>query len=116
MPVQNVLTGFATSFATQKDVITIDDDEDEIVELSAAGPSRAASQRPTINIDEEIAASLDAGELMELDSDYGLLAPEQQILFRVYSDDTDDTILDEIRPRYIVMYEPNQDFVRRIEV
>lgn len=47
---------------------------------------------------------------------YGLLAPEETILVRVYSDDTDDQVLAEIRPRYIIMYEPNQDFIRRIEV
>lgn len=38
------------------------------------------------------------------------------MIIRAYSDDTDDQVLSEIRPRYIVMYEPNQDFIRRIEV
>jgi DNA excision repair protein ERCC-4 len=38
------------------------------------------------------------------------------VLVRAYSDDTDDQMLAEIRPRFIVMFEPNQDFVRRIEV
>ena len=47
---------------------------------------------------------------------YGLIEPQDMILIRTYSDDSDDTILDEISPRFIVMYEPNSDFVRRIEV
>ena len=52
----------------------------------------------------------------EFDAHYGLLAPEQTVLVRAYSDDTDDQMLAEIRPRFIVMFEPNQDFIRRIEV
>lgn len=53
---------------------------------------------------------------VEFDTNYGLLPSEQTVLIRAYSDDTDDQVLSEVRPRYIVMYEPNQDFIRRIEV
>jgi len=42
--------------------------------------------------------------------------PEQLVIVRTYGDDTDDQVLAEIRPRFIIMYEPNLDFVRRIEV
>ncbi|KAI0628176.1 hypothetical protein C8Q77DRAFT_1203995 [Trametes polyzona] len=52
----------------------------------------------------------------EFDAHYGLLAPEQTVLVRAYSDDTDDQVLQEIKPRFIVMYEPNLEFIRRIEV
>jgi hypothetical protein len=52
----------------------------------------------------------------EFDSHYGLLPPEQTVLVRAYSDDTDDRVLAEIRPKFIVMFEPNMEFIRRIEV
>lgn len=52
----------------------------------------------------------------EFDTNYGLLVPQQTVLVRAYSDDTDDRMLAEIQPRFIVMYEPNMDFIRRIEV
>jgi DNA excision repair protein ERCC-4 len=56
----------------------------------------------------------------DLESDfdiyYGLLRPEETVLIRAYSDDTDDRLLSEIRPKFIVMFEPDMDFVRRIEV
>ncbi|KAG8988315.1 hypothetical protein FRB90_002833 [Tulasnella sp. 427] len=55
-------------------------------------------------------------ELPEFDDDYGLLTPEQLVVVRVYGDDADDQILNELRPRYIIEYDPNQDFIRRIEV
>ena len=38
------------------------------------------------------------------------------MVVRAYSDDLDDQVLAEIQPKYIIMFEPNQDFVRRIEV
>ena len=52
----------------------------------------------------------------DFDTHYGLLAPEQTVIVRAYSDDSDDQVLQEIKPRYIVMYEPNLEFIRRIEV
>lgn len=52
----------------------------------------------------------------DFDTHYGLVAPSQTVLVRAYSDDTDEQMLSEIQPRYIIMYEPNLDFVRRIEV
>lgn len=50
------------------------------------------------------------------EEEYGLLEDERVILVRTYGDDGDDQLLAEVRPRYIVMMEPNMDFVRRIEV
>lgn len=52
----------------------------------------------------------------DFDANYGLIVPAQTVLVRSYGDDADDRMLDEIRPRFIVMFEPNLDFVRRIEV
>ncbi|KIM73439.1 hypothetical protein PILCRDRAFT_829181, partial [Piloderma croceum F 1598] len=52
----------------------------------------------------------------EFDTHHGLLAPEQTVIVCAYSDDSDDRVLAEIKPKYIVMFEPSQDFVRRIEV
>ncbi|KAG6830412.1 hypothetical protein H0H87_008195 [Tephrocybe sp. NHM501043] len=52
----------------------------------------------------------------DFDTHYGLIAPEQTVLVRAYSDDTDDRMLAEIQPKFIVMCEPNIEFIRRIEV
>ncbi|KAJ7176197.1 hypothetical protein C8R43DRAFT_1057490 [Mycena crocata] len=77
------------------------------------------------DVDAALALDLDAPGLLnfgsselesEFDSHYGLLVPQQTVLVRPYSDDTDDRMLAEIQPRFIVMYEPNMDFIRRIEV
>jgi hypothetical protein len=42
--------------------------------------------------------------------------PKQTVVVRAYSDDSDDQLLAEIQPKFIVMFEPNEDFIRRIEV
>jgi len=71
-----------------------------------------------IETDLDDAALLDITSLdfeSEFDTHYGLLTPEQTVVVRAYSDDSDDQVLAEIQPKYIVMFEPNQDFVRRIE-
>ena len=47
---------------------------------------------------------------------FGLLAPEQTVIIRPYGGEDDDILLNELRPRFVVMYEPNLTFIRRLEV
>ncbi|KAG9001898.1 hypothetical protein FRB94_004430 [Tulasnella sp. JGI-2019a] len=58
----------------------------------------------------------DEPRLPEFNNHYGLLVPEQVVVIRSYGDDGDDQVLSELRPRFIIMFDPNQDFIRRIEV
>ncbi|RDX42825.1 hypothetical protein OH76DRAFT_1362124 [Lentinus brumalis] len=86
---------------------------------------RAASRRRSCSLSSQGVDAAEAAltqdlQLFTMDDDfdthYGLLAPEQTVLVRPYSDDSDDQVLQEIKPRFIVMYEPNLEFIRRIEV
>lgn len=74
----------------------------------------------TLESSNPIRDEMDALELddpmSEENDHYGLLTPEQVVVVRVYGEDGDDQILSELRPRFIVMFDPNMDFVRRIEV
>lgn len=47
---------------------------------------------------------------------FGLCAVEDTVVIRPYIGDEDDRVLDELRPRYIIMFDPDASFVRRIEV
>ena len=47
---------------------------------------------------------------------YGLVEPEEIVIVRAYSDDSDDMILMELRPRFVVMFDPSLEFLRRMEV
>lgn len=54
--------------------------------------------------------------LQEYEEFYGLIPAEETVVVRAYSDDSDDRMLSEIQPRFIVMTEPNMEFIRRVEV
>lgn len=79
------------------------------------------STQDNTSADAEIALALSLEDSFppddaEVDPFYGLLVPAQTVVVRAYADDSDDRMLAELQPRFIVMYEPNQDFIRRIEV
>ncbi|KAL1410200.1 DNA repair protein RAD16 [Vanrija albida] len=59
---------------------------------------------------------LGQGMLEDWDTDYGLLEPEDAVIIRPYGGEDDDIMLQELRPRFVVMYEPNLAFIRRLEV
>lgn len=50
------------------------------------------------------------------DMNYGLVQPEDTVIVRAYADDSDDMMLMELRPRFVVMFDPSLEFLRRIEV
>jgi len=79
------------------------------------------STQENASTDAELALALSLEEFLphdeaEFEPFYGLLVPAQTVVVRAYGDDSDDRMLAELQPRFIVMYEPNQDFIRRIEV
>jgi DNA excision repair protein ERCC-4 len=87
--------------------------------ISFATQATAESGLTPFDIANVNSAALDFGSQLlesEFNDHYGLVAPEETVLIRAYSDDSDDRILAELQPRFIVMYEPNMEFIRRIEV
>lgn len=60
---------------------------------------------------------IDAGLMPEdFDHEYGLLAPDDAVIIRPYGGEDDDILLQELRPRFVILYEPNLAFIRRLEV
>lgn len=54
--------------------------------------------------------------LEEMEDFYELYDMNDLIMIHPYGGDMDDHILEEARPRYIIMYEPDPAFTRRVEV
>jgi DNA excision repair protein ERCC-4 len=54
--------------------------------------------------------------LDNMESYYELFDTNSLIIVHPYSGDLDEHILEEVKPRYIVMYEPDAAFIRRVEV
>lgn len=97
----------------------MDFDRDPFIFLNswAAQSTEAVDAALALDLNDGSLLNFDSGEFeAQFDEHFGLLVPQQTVLVRPYSDDTDDRMLAEIQPRFIVMYEPNMDFIRRIEV
>ncbi|KAF8201952.1 hypothetical protein K438DRAFT_1821001 [Mycena galopus ATCC 62051] len=96
---------------------TIRTEANNIADFWAAQTTEDVDAALALDLNTQTLLNFDSAELeSEFDTNYGLLAPQQTVLVRPYSDDTDDRMLAELQPRFIVMYEPNMDFIRRIEV
>lgn len=65
-----------------------------------------ADQREVVVVDD-----LDA-----MEDYFGLYEMDDLVLVHPYDGDMDDQLLEEIRPRYVIMYEPDAAFIRRVEV
>jgi DNA excision repair protein ERCC-4 len=52
----------------------------------------------------------DAGDYFELYDN------ENVVVILPYDGDMDDRVLEEMKPRFVIMYEPNPAFIRRVEV
>ncbi|KIV90867.1 hypothetical protein PV10_05473 [Exophiala mesophila] len=76
--------------------------------LAELRPTEAESQQKEEVVMDDLQ---DAGE-----SYFELYTPEDQIVVHPYDGDSDDLLLEEIRPKYIIMYSPSPDFIRRVEV
>lgn len=55
-------------------------------------------------------------ELQGMDDFYELYDMNDLVMIHPYDGDMDEHILEEVRPRYIIMYEPDPAFIRRVEV
>lgn len=70
-----------------------------------------------IDQDELTFEELDAVQRVDdWDEHYGLVAPEELIIVRHFGGDDDEVMLQELRPRFVVLYDPDQAFIRRLEV
>lgn len=57
-----------------------------------------------------------ADPLEDMDDYYQLYDMQDLVVIHAYDGDQDEHVLEEVKPRYIIMYEPDASFIRRIEV
>lgn len=95
----------------------------EILEREAAELADAVAH--SSGVGEDAAISALSATLQEPDEDFdplafdeyfGLLETEQTVIIRAFAGDEDDRILEELRPKYVIIYDPDPAFVRRLEV
>jgi DNA excision repair protein ERCC-4 len=57
-----------------------------------------------------------ADPLEDMEDYYQLFDTQDLVVIHAYDGDMDEHILEEIKPKYVIMYEPDASFVRRVEV
>lgn len=85
-------------------------------EKAAQVASLLAEMQPT-EVDALAKEDVVIDDLAEAGDDFfELYDPEDSLVVHPYDGDMDDILLEELRPRYIIMYSPSSDFIRRVEV
>ncbi|KAI1320158.1 DNA repair endonuclease XPF [Xylariaceae sp. FL0255] len=82
-------------------------------------PSEVAEIMEEVQMLEEEAnqkADIITDPLDDMDDYFELFEMQDLIVVHAYEGDQDEHVLEEIRPRYIIMYEPDAAFIRRVEV
>ncbi|TPX13897.1 uncharacterized protein E0L32_005597 [Thyridium curvatum] len=57
-----------------------------------------------------------ADPLEDMDDYYELFEMQDLVAIHAYDGDQDEHVLEEVKPRYVIMYEPDASFIRRVEV
>ncbi|KAG4436708.1 hypothetical protein IFR05_007822 [Cadophora sp. M221] len=101
---------------------------------AGSGPTRAANGRILASEDKplEVATLMTeiqpteteaaqkediiADPLDDMEDFYQLYDTQDLVVIHAYDGDMDEHVLEEVKPRYIIMYEPDTSFVRRVEV
>ncbi|KAB5560121.1 hypothetical protein GE09DRAFT_998079 [Coniochaeta sp. 2T2.1] len=80
----------------------------EVAELMAEVQitEEEAKQNPDITVDP----------LEDMEDHYRMFDMQDLVVIHAYDGDQDEHVLEEVKPRYIVMYEPEASFIRRVEV
>lgn len=82
-------------------------------------PNEVAELMAEVQITEEEAKQKDdvvADPLDNMEDYYQLYDMRDLVVIHAYDGDQDEHVLEEVKPRYIVMYEPDASFIRRVEV
>ena len=82
-------------------------------------PGVVADLMAEVQITEEEAQQKEdiiADPLDDMDDYFQLYDMQDLVVVHAYDGDQDEHVLEEVKPRYIVMYEPDASFIRRVEV
>ncbi|KAJ6784420.1 hypothetical protein PWT90_09985 [Aphanocladium album] len=82
-------------------------------------PNEVAELMAEVQITEEEAKQKDdviADPLDNMEDYFQLYDMQDLVVIHAYDGDQDEHVLEEVKPRYIIMYEPDASFIRRVEV
>ncbi|ESZ91476.1 MUS38-like protein [Sclerotinia borealis F-4128] len=108
---RRVRGGASSSGSTRATNGSLQAAEDKPLEVAELMSEIKPTEMEALQKEEVIADPLD-----DMEDYYQLYEMKDLIVVHAYDGDLDEHILEEVKPRYIVMYEPDTSFVRRVEV
>ena len=84
-------------------------------EQSAQVAALLAGVQPTEG-EQNLKPEIGADSFENMEDYYEFYEMNDLIVVHPYDGDMDERLLDELRPRYVIMYEPDPAFIRRMEV
>ncbi|CAG8531507.1 8007_t:CDS:10 [Paraglomus occultum] len=88
---------------------TIEEETKEIVSLAGTAPTVTSPSHHSSYYNDEFDAEAFAQY-------FDVISPDSLVIIRPYSNDDDDRLLETVKPKFIVMYQPDIGFIRRVEV
>ncbi|KAN0119590.1 MUS38-like protein [Hyaloscypha variabilis] len=85
--------------------------EDKPLEVASLMSEIQPTEAESAQKEEVLADPLD-----DMEDYYQLYDMQDLVVVHAYDGDMDEHVLEEVKPRYIIMYEPDTSFVRRVEV
>jgi DNA excision repair protein ERCC-4 len=84
-------------------------------------PSEVAGLMAEVQVTDEDAKQKDDTVFMfdpldDMEDYYQMFDMQDLVVIHAYDGDQDEHVLEEVKPRYIIMYEPEASFIRRVEV
>ncbi|VUC33183.1 unnamed protein product [Clonostachys rosea] len=82
-------------------------------------PGEVADLMAEVRLTEEEAQQkpeIIADPMDNMDEYYEMFEMQELVAIHAYDGDLDEHVLEEVKPRYIIMYEPDASFIRRVEV
>ena len=98
----------------------VDIDQEMLLELNEDEPidqeSDSLEFEKTQEENQEVLDLINETEQFQHDFDFVHIDKEEQIIVQAYNDKFNASILQELHPSHIIMYEQNLPFIRRVEV
>ncbi|KAI9641818.1 DNA repair protein RAD16 [Ciborinia camelliae] len=108
---RRVRGGASSSGSTRATNGSLQAAEDKPLEVAELMSEIKPTELEALQKEEVVADPLD-----DMEDYYQLYEMKDLVVVHAYDGDMDEHILEEVKPRYIIMYEPDTSFVRRIEV
>ncbi|KAL2757845.1 hypothetical protein ACRALDRAFT_2132558 [Sodiomyces alcalophilus JCM 7366] len=108
--------GAISGRAENGSVVPLADKPSEVAGLAAQVQADFSTEDQEEAQEQQQRADAVADPLDDMEDYYQLYEMQDLVVIHAYDGDQDEQVLEQVKPRYVVMYEPDAAFIRRVEV